>query len=681
MFLRAAALVLVLSSFIHARNIQLGAQIWIEPGQTAEQIDGWFATLEQAHMPVARVWVVWPYIEKQRDQWDWTLYDLVFRAAERHKVAIVATLTPENAPAFRPGALSSEQALHDASLYIHNVVERYKGSAALDTWMLLNEPGMPPRTDDLSVARFRAYLAKEYSDVGALNTTWQRDFKSFADVTASVIPAKIGEGWNHTPSIDWLNFWRTQLTFQLQWIADEIRRNDSKHPLHVNPHALISNSAMLGQDLPAWRNMLDTFGASVHPAWHFGLLKRDEFAMGVGYIADLIHGAAGDKPYWATELQGGNNIYSATRPMNPTREDIAQWVWTSIGAGNDRTIFWLLNARGQGLEAGEWSMLDFEQRPSERLTVASEIAKVVERNASLFRDTKAASTPFTILLSMETMTLDALHTWPETARQPQAHLLSALAYYKAFSDLGVPVRVRYMHEYDWTAASSEPRMAIVPHATAMSESEAKLMTEFVQNGNTLLITGLSGIYDERERFRPLATSSLDELLGGRLKEVNLVDERTETALSKPAITLPVSYWVSTIDNKSATPIAQNASGILGVRHQFGKGEAIWIPSAIELGSRFIDEPPLAQLVVGVSESFLKQTPVRFVSRQHNCLLRTLVSPEHTVAVITNGGAEQATCALRGVARNATVLWGESQTFHVREGTAELGPRATVVISW
>jgi hypothetical protein len=25
---------------------QFGAQIWIEPGQTPEQIDGWFATLE-----------------------------------------------------------------------------------------------------------------------------------------------------------------------------------------------------------------------------------------------------------------------------------------------------------------------------------------------------------------------------------------------------------------------------------------------------------------------------------------------------------------------------------------------------------------------------------------------------------------------------------------------------------
>ncbi|HYN03387.1 MAG TPA: hypothetical protein VE359_13140, partial [Vicinamibacteria bacterium] len=32
----------------------IGAQVWIEPGQTPDEIDGWFRTLAESGMPVAR---------------------------------------------------------------------------------------------------------------------------------------------------------------------------------------------------------------------------------------------------------------------------------------------------------------------------------------------------------------------------------------------------------------------------------------------------------------------------------------------------------------------------------------------------------------------------------------------------------------------------------------------------
>ena len=77
---------------------QIGAQIWIEPGQTPDEIDRWFAVLESSHMPVARLFLMWNYIEPERDRWDFTLYDAAFRAAERHNVRVVATLTPNFGP-------------------------------------------------------------------------------------------------------------------------------------------------------------------------------------------------------------------------------------------------------------------------------------------------------------------------------------------------------------------------------------------------------------------------------------------------------------------------------------------------------------------------------------------------------------------------------------------------------
>ena len=81
----------------------LGAQVWIEPGQTAAEIDGWFQRLADSHMPVARLFVMWSYLETAPDVCDYTLYDTAFRAAEKHRVKIVATLTPSGPPPFRRG--------------------------------------------------------------------------------------------------------------------------------------------------------------------------------------------------------------------------------------------------------------------------------------------------------------------------------------------------------------------------------------------------------------------------------------------------------------------------------------------------------------------------------------------------------------------------------------------------
>src|SRR5512147_993092 len=79
----------------------IGAQIWLEPGQKPQDVERWFKTLADAHMPVARLFLMWNYIEREPGVWDFTLYDRAFRAAEEHRVRVVATLTPNWGPPHR----------------------------------------------------------------------------------------------------------------------------------------------------------------------------------------------------------------------------------------------------------------------------------------------------------------------------------------------------------------------------------------------------------------------------------------------------------------------------------------------------------------------------------------------------------------------------------------------------
>src|SRR5664279_5338056 len=378
LFSLLAVLSLVLcpvSGTVHAANRPLlGAQIWIEPGQSDAEIDGWFHQLAQSEMPVARIFVMWSYLEPRQGEWNFSLYDTAFRAAEKYHVAIIATLTPSGPPPFAGGdgnqgvgMIPSQERKTAASEYIRRVVERYRHSPSLDSWLLVNEPGQAPAADPLAISAYRRWLPTQYKSISELNLSWGSAWSGFDQVDV----ASGAAAWNKNTSTDWMTFWRGYQTQELKWLASEVRATDRAHPLHVNPHALVGNLAALSDDLPAWRGFLDTLGCSIHPAWHFGLLPRDRYALGVSYVNALVRGSIEPKPYWVTELQGGNNIYSATRPMDPTREDIAQWVWTSVASGADRVIFWLLNARKAGVESGEWSLLDFQQQPSARLQTAS----------------------------------------------------------------------------------------------------------------------------------------------------------------------------------------------------------------------------------------------------------------------------------------------------------------------
>ncbi|MDT5268739.1 MAG: beta-galactosidase [Acidobacteriota bacterium] len=335
---RAFALsLLLIPLFIPAARAQdarplLGAQIWIEPGQRPEDVERWFKMLADGHMPVARLFLMWNYIEREPGVWDFALYDRAFRAAEKYHVRVVATLTPNWGPAHRGylyasqgGAISdTETRLAEAREYVARVVAHYRGSPALDSWILMNEPGQRPTPDRLALQRYRLWLAKKYGTIAKLNEAWMTDFTSFVAVAHDPRWTAAGFAFNAPAAFtDWYKFWRAHLAWYLGEVAAEVRRVDSTHHVHVNPHALVGNLASNAFDLPEWRGFLDSLGASIHPSWHFGLLRREQFALGVGYVCDLVRGASEPHPFWVTELQGGPNLYSSVRPLSPAREEIA----------------------------------------------------------------------------------------------------------------------------------------------------------------------------------------------------------------------------------------------------------------------------------------------------------------------------------------------------------------------
>lgn len=623
---------------------EIGAQVWIEPGQTNAEIERWFKILSDHHMPCARLFIMWNYIELKPDVWDFTLYDHAFGAAEKFGIKIQATLTANHGPAHQDEnfwyhnqgstILKHGDQLDNAEKYIRQTVEHFKNHPALENWWLQNEPGQYPAHDELAMERFRIWLEEKYKTIDKLNDSWITDFRSFKDVEYHRAWDGLSGFYSPEPYHDWNIFWRDHLTWYLKWIADQIREIDNVHSIHVNPHAVFD--ILPKYDLPAWRGFLNSLGASIHPSWHFSIFERDQYALGVSAVCQIIKGAIEPKPFWISELQGGNNIFSSLHPLYPDPKDIAQWVWTGIGSGADKIIFWCLNARRTGNEAGEWSMLDYQGNPSERLEEAERIASVVNDNREFFSNARPVSSSVTIILSPETMLVEARqdHSGDIPGRGSNAHILSALAFYETLSEMGVAPGIKQADDYQWSEVKAAPVTAILPNLTCIQPDLIPELETFVRNGNKLIITGLSGYFDEHENNMIQTGFPIEKLVGGTIKEIKLVKEIFSYKLNNMYDSLPVHMWETEILPTTGKVEGKSGDKIIALRNRLGEGEVLWIPAMIGLGAWLDDNGPLAELLI--NEGLLYLDKFSFGGHYPGLLMKVLEKGDEYLFVIVNG---------------------------------------------
>ena len=118
---------------------QIGAQVFIEPGQTDKQIDGFFRILAQHGFETARIRMFGAHMLRPDGSWDFTLYDKAFDAAGKHGVKLFATLFPPTDELGDVGGFKfprSKAHLLEIAGYIEAVVSHFRGHPALDTWVL-----------------------------------------------------------------------------------------------------------------------------------------------------------------------------------------------------------------------------------------------------------------------------------------------------------------------------------------------------------------------------------------------------------------------------------------------------------------------------------------------------------------------------------------------------------------
>ena len=245
---------------------QIGAQVFIEPGQTDKQIDGFFRILAQHGFETARIRMFGAHMLRPDGSWDFTLYDKAFDAAGKHGVKLFATLFPPTDELGDVGGFKfprSKAHLLEIAGYIEAVVSHFRGHPALDTWVLQNEPGTggtgPGRNDltDEVFARWKAAQKTPAYDNGYLK----------ADFTQERF---------HTDFTTWY----------LGWIASQVDLHDPAHHKHINPHQLLDNLADYDfMYTNIWEEPFEINEATTQLPVHFTfkpLMARIKISLGLG---------------------------------------------------------------------------------------------------------------------------------------------------------------------------------------------------------------------------------------------------------------------------------------------------------------------------------------------------------------------------------------------------------------
>lgn len=593
----------------------VGAQVFIEPGQTSSQIDGWFKTMAENGMTMCRIRMFESYMKQSDGSWDFSLFDMAFQSAARHGVRVYATLFPATVKTDIGGwkfPADDKQKTSFAS-YIKALVTHYKEFSALAGWVIINEPGTDgkyPQNDFVDKARTQwngLHPERDYKENGYPVLMTVRDQQFIYDFTADF----------------------------LKWIALEIKKYDDTHDVHVNPAGVFTNYGEY--NFPVWRNFLSSLGGSAHPSWHFGYFNRRQYSLAMLALSEMLRSGAGTLPWFMTEIQGGNNTYSGVHALCPTASEITQWLWTVLSCEGKGSIFWMLNPRSSGIEAGEWAMIDFQGKPSDRLRAAKQVATVINRHADLFRSPRIIPSGIDVIYLKESLWAENLMGRKQDRYQGRMHgavIKSPVACFKALTERGLNVGLKAIDEYDFSQNDYTGRSIILSNQIAVPAFYRQRLERFVARGGTLFVEGLTAFFDEELHNTMNTGFTFEKLFGSNISEFILQENLFTTTVGQYA--LPTHLWQGKICGE-ASPVHT---------HHFGKGKVMWFPSNIALGAWVSGNYEL--LSNYLYELLPKSSDaITFSSYQSDVLLRTLKSGDKTLLVCINKSAETRKIVLSG----------------------------------
>ena len=576
-----------------AAQLLLGTA-WYPEQWPEQRWDADLQLMQQAHMNVVRVGeFAWSTMEPSEGRFEFAWLDRAIALAAKHHITVVLG-TPTAAPpawltATYPETLRVDEdgrrAEHGnrqqfsftnpryrqfAARIAFEMAKRYGHNPNVVGWQLDNELAAPS-FDNSARQKFHEWLQHKYGPIAELNRRWTTAYWSQTYDNFDQIPVH-ARAENPALLLDWKRFvtdtWISYLQAQIDAIRPNIdaRQFITTNTMHWNAgfdHYLIHKNL----DIAAWDDYF--------PDGHLDpILNAAEH--------DLVRGYK-QKNFWLMETQPGFvnwGSVNASLPPGVTRE----MAWQAIGHGADAVLYWQWRSALNGQEQYHGSLVGPDGEPNPIYAEIQRFGAELERASPALAGTTLHA-DVAILHSYDSHW--AIDFQKHTQKFDYVTQITDL--YQAIQPTAQPIDI-----ISPDAQLTRYKIVFAPALNVISESTAKHLLDYVEQGGHLVLGPRSAMKDEDDALQtnrqpgPLAAA-----LGGRVVQFYALDQ--PVPITSPLASGTATVWAevlapTTSDTKviltyAASPATETwfANQPAALSRTYGKGTITYIGATLDPG--------------------------------------------------------------------------------------------------
>lgn len=450
---------------------------------------------------------------------------------------------------------------------------------------------------------FTAWLRKKYGTVAALKTAWNfdhamvgiRPWRTWPQVRKDVAAFVNAEKQEYRRMVDVFRFRADAHLEKIIHARDAQRAYDPDAPFRTGGEmGLFLPFAARSTDMEGLAGLMadgGSFYPSIHPGWHFeevGFEFVRPIYMQSSLASDWFKGG------WAASWEstgGPQQLSGGKAPFVPEVRDqvagftidentIQQLMLSWVAGGFKGFGQWCWNARSFGWEAGEYALLDRNQKPCARTVAAGRIGAACSRLrdelwsaakeplVGVFQDFEADA----FYAALAVVGRDVYKHWPQRARIGAA---------RALIDANVPwehVTARNLR----AGLADRYRVIYLPAALAIDSALLVLLRDYVERGGRVVLDTPAAWYGYDGRLLPTDDGSpFEKLFGTRIGDFQYSRANHVTRSIGRKV---LEGFVLDLQPTTARVVEKFSRGGAAVtEHRLGRGTAVVIGYEASLG--------------------------------------------------------------------------------------------------
>jgi beta-galactosidase len=453
------------------------------------------------------------------------------------------------------------------------LAERYADHPALAMWHVHNEYGVPVSACycDSCAAHFRRWLETTYGGVDGVNEAWGTAFwgQHYTSVEQIDPPRTAATVGNPGQALDYKRFADATMRENFVMERDILHRLSPGVPVTTNFMTALSQCDSV--DYWAWGREVDIVTND-----HYLITDGRRTHVNLAMAADLTRSVAGGAPWILLEHSTSGINW---QPRNPAKApgQMARNSLAHVARGSEGAMFFQWRQSRRGAEKFHSAMVPHGG------TDTRVWREVVELGASLdslseIRGTRTQA-DVAVLWDWHSWWAQNLDWRPSEDHDARER---ADAFYAALYDRHLTVDFAHP-EADLSAYP----LVVVPALYLMTEAAGRNITEYVENGGTLVVSYFSGIVDEHDAVHAGAyPGALRDVLGLTVEEFSpLLPDQSVRITGPDGPELTGDVWTEFVVPRGAETVWTYADGLTAdhpavTRHRHGAGTAWYVSTRL-----------------------------------------------------------------------------------------------------